>query len=171
MMTIIGIGRILMEHGLINRVQQRLLQGLKILKKMREKGVIHMTWDFIISAKNRYLKGKNIKILLLSLLLILLFMLIFIYKKNDMYEIDAATKYKFESLMGKSEYEITLVLGKEDKYEGSGYPHPVYILDNGIEVKLIFVHAYDLEYGSKLWRIVYKKDGKIIRDVRTKLNN
>ena len=158
-----------MEHGLINRVQQRLLQGLKILKKMREKGVIHMTWDFIISAKNRYLKGKNIKILLLSLLLILLFMLIFIYKKKDMYEIDAATKYKFESLMGKSEYEITLVLGKEDKYEGSGYPYPVYVLDNGIEVELIFAHAYGLEYGSKLWRIVYTKDGKIIRDVRTKI--
>ena len=128
-----------------------------------------MTWDFIISAKNKYMKGKCIKILSLSLFLVLLFMLIFLYKRYDMYKIDAATKHKFESLIGKSEYEITLVLGEEDKYEGSGYPHPVYILDNGIEVKLIFVHAYDLEYGSKLWRIVYKKDGKIIRDVRTKI--
>ena len=128
-----------------------------------------MTWDFIISAKNKYLKGKNIKILSLSLFIVLLFMLIFLYKRHYMYEIDAATKYKFESLMGKSEYEITLVLGEEDKYEGSGYPYPVYVLDNGIEVELIFAHAYGLEYGSKLWRIVYKKDGKIIRDIRTKI--
>ena len=128
-----------------------------------------MTWDFIISVKNKYLKRKSIKILSLSLFIVLLFMLIFLYKRHYMYEIDSATKYKFESLMGKSEYEITLVLGEEDKYEGSGYPYPVYVLDNGLEVELIFLYGSDLEQGSILWRIVYEKDGEIIRDVRTKI--
>ena len=63
---------------------------------MQRKEGINMTWDFIISAKNKYLKRKSIKILLLGLFLLLLFMLIFLYKRYDMCEVDSETRYKFE---------------------------------------------------------------------------
>ena len=97
-----------------------------------------MTWDFIISAKNKYLKRKSIKILSLSLFTVLLFMLIFLYKRYDMYKIDAATKHKFESLMGKPRDEVLLTLGDPDDWEGYGMLHPVYILDNGTKIELFF---------------------------------
>ena len=157
-----------MEHGLINRVQQRLLQGLKILKKMQGKGGIHMTWDFIISAKNKYMKGKSIKILSLGLFLLLLFMLIFLYKRHDMYKIDAATKHKFESLMLKPLDEVLLILGTPDESEGYGTLHPVYVLDNGIKVELIFGYNSETQ-NIVLWRIRYKKNENIIRDMKVKL--
>ena len=153
-----------MEHGLINRVQQRLLQGLKILKKMQGKGGIHMTWDFIISAKNKYMKGKSIKILSLGLFLLLLFMLIFLYKRHDMYEIDDATKYRFESLMEKPLDEVLLTLGEPDDWEGYGMLHPVYILDNGTKIELFFGYNSELQ-NNMLCKITYKKNEKIIRDV------
>ena len=50
----------------------------KSLLALPRKGGINMTWDFIISAKNKYMKGKSIKILSLGLFLLLLFMLIFL---------------------------------------------------------------------------------------------
>ena len=127
-----------------------------------------MTWDFIISAKNKYLKGKSIKILSLSLFIVLLFMLIFLYKRHYMYEIDAATKYKFESLLGKPASEIALILGEPDKWEGYGYIRPVYVLDDGMEVSLFFYSVEDLEGGNMLGRILYEKDGKIIREAKIK---
>ena len=142
-----------MEHGLINRVQQRLLQGLKILKKMQGKGVIHMTWDFIISAKNKYLKGKSIKMLSLG---VFFFMLIFLYKRYDMYKIDAATKHKFESLMGKPRDEVLLTLGDPDDWEGYGILHPVYILDNGTKIELFFGYNSEVK-NNMLCEITYKK--------------
>ncbi len=135
---------------------------------MQGKGGIHMTWDFTISAKNKYLKRKNIKILSLILFLLLLFMLIFIYKGHNMCEIDAATKYKFESLLGKPAREIAFILGEPDKWEGYGYIRPVYVLDDGMEVSLFFYSAKDLEGGNMLGRILYEKDGKIIREVKIK---
>ena len=119
-----------------------------------------MTWDFIISAKNKYMKGKSIKILSLSLFIVLLFYLIFLYKRHDMYKIDAATKYKFESLMGKPLDEVLLILGDPDDWEGYGMFHPVYALDNGLEVGLIFRYNDPI-----LCRVIYKKNKKILRDV------
>ena len=136
---------------------------------MQRKEGINMTWDFIISAKNKYLKRKSIKILLLGLFLLLLFMLIFLYKRHDMCEVDSETRYKFESLIRKPSWEILSILVEPDKWEGCGNPYPVYVLDNDLEVELIFLYGSDLEQGSMLWRIVYEKDGKIIRDVRTKI--
>ena len=127
-----------------------------------------MTWDFIISAKNKYLKRKSIKILSLSLFIVLLFMLIFLYKRYDMYKIDAATKYKFESLMGKPRDEVLLTLGDPDDWEGCGMLHPVYVLDNGIKVELIFGYNSEAQ-NNALWRIRYKKNEKIIRDIKVKL--
>ena len=157
-----------MEHGRINRVRQRLLQGLKILKKMQREGDIHMTWDFIISAKNKYMKRKRIEILSLSLFLVLLFMLIFLYRRYDMYKIDAETKHKFESLMLKPMDEVLLILGTPDESEGYGMLHPVYVLDNGIKVELIFGYNSETQ-NNALWRIRYKKNEKIIRDIKVKL--
>ena len=127
-----------------------------------------MTWDFIISAKNKYMKGKCIKILSLSLFLVLLFMLIFLYKRYDMYKIDAATKHKFESLMLKPLDEVLLILGTPDESEGYGMLHPVYVLDNGIKVELIFGYNSETQ-NIVLWRIRYKKNENIIRDMKVKL--
>ena len=127
-----------------------------------------MIWDFIISAKNKYMKGKRIKILSLSLFLVLLFMLIFLYKRYDMYKIDAATKHKFESLMLKPLDEVVLTLGTPDESEGYGMLHPVYVLDNGIKVELIFGYNSEAQ-NNALWRIRYKKNEKIIRDIKVKL--
>ena len=56
-----------------------------------------------------------------------------------MCEIDAATKYKFESLLGKPAREIAFILGEPDKWEGYGYIRPVYVLDDG---------SYDKEYNN-----------------------
>ena len=127
-----------------------------------------MTWDFIISAKNKYMKGKSIKILSLGLFLLLLFMLIFLYKRHDMYEIDDATKYRFESLMLKPLDEVLLILGTPDESEGYGTLHPVYVLDNGIKVELIFGYNSETQ-NIVLWRIRYKKNENIIRDMKVKL--
>ena len=123
-----------------------------------------MTWDFIISAKNKYMKGKRIKILSLSLFLVLLFMLIFLYKRYDMYKIDAVTKHKFESLMLKPMDEVVLTLGEPDDWEGYGMLHPVYILDNGIKIELFFGYNSEVQ-NNMLCKITYKKNEKIIRDV------
>ena len=157
-----------MEHGRINQGRQRLLKELKILKKMQRKEDIHMTWDFIISAKNKYMKVKSIKMLSLSLFLVLLFMLIFLYRRYDMYKIDAATKHKFESLMLKPLDEVLLILGTPDESEGYGTLHPVYVLDNGIKVELIFGYNSETQ-NIVLWRIRYKKNENIIRDMKVKL--
>ena len=127
-----------------------------------------MTWDFIISAKNKYMKGKRIKILSLGLFLVLLFMLIFLYKRYDMYKIDAATKHKFESLMLKPLDEVVLTLGTPDESEGYGMLHPVYVLDNGIRVELIFGYNSEIQ-NNALWRVRYKKNEKTIRDMKVKL--
>ena len=135
---------------------------------MQRKEGINMTWDFIISAKNKYLKRKSIKILSLSLFIVLLFMLIFLYKRYDMYKINAATKHKFESLMGKPRDEVLLTLGDPDDWEGYGMLHPVYFLDNGIKVELIFGYNSEAQ-NNALWRIRYKKNEKIIRDIKVKL--
>ena len=131
---------------------------------MQRKEGINMTWDFIISTKNKYLKRKSIKILSLSLFIVLLFMLIFLYKRYDMYKIDAVTKHKFESLMLKPMDEVVLTLGEPDDWEGCGMLHPVYVLDNGIKVELIFGYNSEAQ-NNALWRIRYKKNEKIIRDV------
>ena len=135
---------------------------------MQRKEGINMTWDFIISAKNKYLKGKNIKILSLSLFIVLLCMLIFLCKRHDMYEVNSGTRYKFESLLGKPASEIALILGEPDKWEGYGYIRPVYVLDDGMEVSLFFYSVEDLEGGNMLGRILYEKDGKIIREAKIK---
>ena len=123
-----------------------------------------MTWDFIISAKNKYLKRKSIKILSLSLFIVLLFMLIFLYKRYDMYKINAATKHKFESLMGKPRDEVLLTLGDPNDWEGYGMLHPVYILDNGTKIELFFGYNSEVK-NNMLCKITYKKNEKIIRDV------
>ena len=123
---------------------------------MQRKEGINMTWDFIISAKNKYLKGKSIKILSLSLFIVLLFMLIFLYKRYDMYKIDAATKHKFESLMGKPRDEVLLTLGDPDDWEGYGMLHPVYILDNGTKIELFFGYNSEVQ-NNMLCEITYKK--------------
>ena len=115
-----------------------------------------MTWDFIISAKNKYLKRKSIKILSLSLFIVLLFMLIFLYKRYDMYKINAATKHKFESLMGKPRDEVLLTLGDPDDWEGYGMLHPVYILDNGTKIELFFGYNSEVQ-NNMLCKITYKK--------------
>ena len=135
---------------------------------LKRKEGINMTWDFIISAKNKYLKGKSIKILSLSLFIVLLFMLIFLCKRHDMYEVNSGTRYKFESLLGKPASEIALILGEPDKWEGYGYIRPVYVLDDGMEVSLFFYSVEDLEGGNMLGRILYEKDGKIIREAKIK---
>ncbi|EHI55674.1 hypothetical protein HMPREF9333_01389 [Johnsonella ignava ATCC 51276] len=135
---------------------------------MQRKEDIHMTWDFIISAKNKYMKVKSIKMLSLSLFLVLLFMLIFLYRRYDMYKIDAATKHKFESLMLKPLDEVLLILGTPDESEGYGTLHPVYVLDNGIKVELIFGYNSETQ-NIVLWRIRYKKNENIIRDMKVKL--
>ena len=127
-----------------------------------------MTWDFIISAKNKYMKVKSIKMLSLSLFLVLLFMLIFLYRRYDMYKIDAATKHKFESLMLKPLDEVLLILGTPDESEGYGTLHPVYVLDNGIKVELIFGYNSEIQ-NNALWRVRYKKNENIIRDMKVKL--
>jgi len=123
---------------------------------MQRKEGINMTWDFIISTKNKYLKRKSIKILSLSLFIVLLFMLIFLYKRYDMYKIDAATKHKFESLMGKPRDEVLLTLGDPDDWEGYGMLHPVYILDNGTKIELFFGYNSEVQ-NNMLCEITYKK--------------
>lgn len=85
-----------------------------------------------------------------------------------MCEIDAATKYKFESLLGKPAREVAFILGEPDKWEGYGDIRPVYVLDDGMEVSLFFYSAKDSEDGNMLGRILYEKDGKFIRQVKIK---
>ena len=85
-----------------------------------------------------------------------------------MYKIDAETKHKFESLMLKPMDEVLLILGTPDESEGYGMLHPVYVLDNGIKVELIFGYNSETQ-NNALWRIRYKKNEKIIRDIKVKL--